>query len=133
MGDITIKVDGAEDSHNESAPTSDHSQRTEGAREIGDTESSFNGSISTGNRDGSSKFNLKKNIQVPEFDPDIVEKGNRIIAAHPGLIGSGDFGLKVWRIPEKEDLGLWEHSPVMYYIEHKHDEAVKALKAAPKN
>ena len=45
---ITIKVDGAGDSHHESTAMTKLSQTTGGAREIGDTESSFNGSVSTG-------------------------------------------------------------------------------------
>jgi hypothetical protein len=135
MSDITIKVDGVDKlsySYEEPAPTIEQSRTTKEGSEVGDDRSFLNVSASTGPRNDSSTFNLKKQIHVPEFDPKIVEVGDRIIAKHPRLIGSDDFELEVWKIPKEENLGGEKLSPVMYYIEYKHDEAVRAMKAAPK-
>jgi hypothetical protein len=133
---LTIKVDGVDKlsySYEEPAPTTEQSRISKEASGFGDARSFIEGSVTTRDCDGSSKFEVKKQTKILEFNKDIVKLGNGIIAAHPGLIGSDEFEWKLCNIPVHKFVQPTEVSHVMWYIEQKHAEAMEAVKAADKN
>jgi hypothetical protein len=131
MIDIIIKVD--ETGQHEPAPTTKQSRTTKEQSEVGDARSSIEVSVTTRDCDGSSKFEVKKQTKILTFGKNIVELGNGIIAAHPGLIASDDFEWRLSNIPVHSFVKPTEVSHVMWYIEQKHAEAMDAMEAADEN
>lgn len=128
MGDITIKVDGAEDSHNESASTTGQSQTTEGGGTVHDGVGSSLGFVPASNRSAGHTMAIAPPIANKRFSPEIQQKGDQIIAANLDAYNAWDFGYTLWRWPELKLLDKKERPLVMVYIEQKRDLATGVLR-----